>query len=469
MADLDQVAADVKREIARIGEGVQANKTLFDSLQADLKAARDALESKADEGTVTKALEAMSLKFEEGEARRTKLEAETKRRTDEILTALNRSRRGAGQKEIPGGIDLKAHALQFKTAALSLRGQLPADADVEVTEADEAAYGAYSGKAFKRYLRKGEQVFSADEFKALTTGSDPNGGYLVPFATSGRIMDIVYETSPMAMLAYVETIGTDRIEIPNDEGEGAGGWVGEEEARAETATPQVGSQVIPVHELYAKPRATQRILEDAQIDLEAWLARKNGDKFARLEATAFITGNGVKKPRGILSYPISTSVGTRSGGGNIQYFPGGGASAYTADKIKNLPLLALKERYHANARWLMKRATLAGLAILRDDSGASAGTGQYLWTPGLRDNSIQSQLVGYPISLADDMPAVTSNAYSIAFGDFRQAYTIVRRLGITTLRDPYSAKPFVEFYSRMRVGGDVTNFEAMCLLKVATS
>ena len=464
--DLTKIADEVKREIARFGDDQKAANTDF---MQKLSEARQLAEGKASPDDIKKAVEEVTLKFEEITARQTKAEIESKRRTDEILTALNRGRRTSGLIEIPKGIDLKADALRFKTSALSLRGNLPADGDVEVTEADQAAYEAYAGKAFRRYLRKGEQVFGPEEFKALTTGSDPSGGYLVPVAQSGRTMDIVYETSPLAQLAYVETIGTDRIEIPNDEGEGDGGWVGEEESRAETNTPTIGGQTIIVHELYAKPRATQRVLEDAQIDLESWLARKNGEKFARLEATAFITGNGVKKPRGILSYSTSTNVGTRAAGGNIQYFPGGGASAYTADGIKNLPLKALKERYHANARWLMKRSTLAALAILRDDSGATAGTGQYLWVPGLRDNSIASQLVGYPVSLADDMPAMTANAMSIAFGDFRAAYTIARRLGITTLRDPYSAKPFVEFYSRMRVGGDIVNFEAMVLVKVATS
>lgn len=467
MADeLQQVAEEVKREIARFGTD---QKKLNDDFMQKLSEVRQLVEAKADGEGVKKGVEEVTLKFEEITKRQDKEAAESKRRTDEILTALNRSRRSAGQKEIPTGIDLKSHALQFKAATLALRGNLPADGDVEVTDADQEAYAAYSGKAFKRYLRKGEQVFSAEEYKALTTGSDPNGGYLVPIAQSSRTMDIVYETSPMAMLAYVETIGTDRLELPVDEGKGNGGWVGEEEARTETTTPTFGSQVIPVHEIYAEPKATQRVLEDAQIDLEGWLARKNGEEFARMEATAFITGNGIKKPRGILSYPKSTNVGTRAGGGNIQYFPSGAASAITADAIKGLPLLALKERYHANARWLMKRATLAALSILRDDSGASAGTGQYLWVPGLRDGSIASQLAGYPISLADDMPAVTGGSFSIAFGDFRTAYTIVRRLGITTLRDPLTAKPFVKFYSRMRVGGDLVNFEAMVLVKTGTS
>lgn len=465
-ADTQKVADEVKREIAKFGDDIKGLNTDF---MQKLSEARQLAEGKASPDDVKKAVEEVTRKFEEIDNRQKKGEAEAKRRTDEILTALNRSRRGAGQKEIPTGIDFKAHALQFKTAALSLRGNLPSDLDVEVTDADQEAYQAYSGKAFKRYLRKGEQVFSPEEFKALTTGSDPNGGYLVPIAQSARILDIVYETSPMAMLAYVETIGSDRLELPIDEGRGTGNWVGEEEARTETATPTIGSQIIPVHEMYAEPRATQRILEDAQIDLEGWLARKNGDEFARTEAAAFISGNGIKKPRGILSYPISANVGTRAAGGNIQYFPSGAASAIVADAIKGLPLKALKERYHANARWLMKRATLAAVSILRDDSGATAGTGQYLWVPGLRDGSIASQLAGYPISLADDMPAVTGGSYSVAFGDFRAGYTIVRRLGITTLRDPYTAKPFVKFYSRMRVGGDVTNWESYVVLKTGTS
>jgi HK97 family phage major capsid protein len=462
MTDLTEVAAEVKREIARIGDDT---KKLHDTFQRDLKAARDlAEEGKADAGAVKALLESATTKFETLEAKQRESEARVLSEVDKVGAALRRVHQGDRSVDLPKATHLEA--LEFKKAAMSVRDEAKAQSfrTLQLGDGDVERYAEYC-KAFETLCRKGEKSLSSEEYKALTTGSDPNGGYVVPAAMSQRIMTIVYETSPMDTIATVETIGTDRLEIPIDEGEGACGWVGEEESRAETGTATFGVQVIPVHEIYAKPRATQRVLEDSSLDLEGWLARKNGDKMARTANTAFISGNGVKKARGLMSYTSSASAASR---GTPMHYVSGAAALLTPDVIKNLPLKALKEPYHPNARWLMKRAALAAIAIFRDDSGASAGTGQYLWTPGLRDNSIQSQLAGYPITLADDMPAVGAGNFPVAFGDFRQAYTIVRRLGITTLRDPYSAKPFVEFYSRMRVGADVTNFEAFVLIKCST-
>jgi HK97 family phage major capsid protein len=457
--DRKDVVDLVKREIERIGEDT---KKLHDDMQRDLNELRTKAEAgeKANKEEITALQTSLSLKVEE-------LDKKSTANIDKVTTALRRSALSGGGRALD---DLPktsmADALAFKMSRMSIRGEAEKRNvfEVKLEDGDVEGYDAYC-KAWNIFLRTGEKLITDVEvLKALTTGSDPGGGYLVPAAQSSRIMTIVYETNPLAALATTETIGTDRIEIPIDEGEGSAGWVGEEEARPETGTALVGVQTIPVHEVYAKPKATQRLLEDASTDMEAWIANKNGSKMGRMEATAFITGNGVKRPRGILSYPAGTGVR-----GTIQQIPSLGATSITANAIKGFPF-NLKEPYHPNARWLTKRATLGALAILRDDSGATAGTGQYLWTPGLREGQgFASTLVGYPVSLGDDMPAVAAGALSMAFGDFREGYTIVRRLGITTLRDPYSAKPFVEFYSRMRVGGDVTNFEAIKLMVISAT
>ncbi len=260
----------------------------------------------------------------------------------------------------------------------------------------------------------------------------------------------------MRQLATIETIGTSEMEIPIDTDEASAGWVGETQSRTTTNTPQVGVQKIPVHEIYAKPRATQKFLEDASINVEQWLANKVGDKFSRIEATAFVGGSGINQPRGFLSYPSGT-YGTR---GVLAQRVSGATAGITADALVAMPF-DLKSFYLAGASWMMKRSTVQALMLLKDANG------QYLWRPGLTAGA-PSSLVGYDVYMADDMPAVTNGSLSIAFGNWARGYTIVDRLGITTLRDPFSAKPFVEFYSRKRVGGDVVDFDAITLMVTST-
>lgn len=316
---------------------------------------------------------------------------------------------------------------------------------------------AYLGweQSFGHYMRRDKDRL---ESYALMVGSDPNGGYLVPIQTSSRIIEKVYETSPIRQIASIENVGTDALNYPVDTGEADAGWVGEIQTRATTNTPTVETGRIPVHELYAKPKASQQILEDAAIDVEAWLARKVAEKFARVEATAFVNGTGVNQPRGILTYAAGTTAFPRN---KILQIASGHATLVTADALINMTF-ALKGPYLTNASWLMARGSIGAIALLK------GGDGQYLWRPGLSGDQ-RAQIMGYPMRQADDFPAIGAGTLPVAFGDFRQAYTIVERLGITTLRDPYVAKPFVEFYTRRRVGGDVVNFEAYVLMVVAAS
>lgn len=333
---------------------------------------------------------------------------------------------------------------------MSRRGELKTNTVIRPDDVNVDEYKAYQ-QAFKMSLRREVNMLSLDEQKAMSVGSDPDGGFLVPVATSRRIIDKVYETSPLDALAYHETISSDAIEIPVDTDEAGAGWVGEVEDRPETNTPQVGMQRIPVHEIYAKPKATQQLLEDAGVDVEAWLERKVTEKFARMRATAFISGNGIKRPRGILTYPAGSS-GAR---GTILQVASGHATLVTDNGLVTMTM-SLKDRYLANANWLMKRGTVAAVMLLKDLNG------QYMWRPGLVAGQ-PATLLSYSVRQADDMPVVGAASLPIAFGDFRAGYTVVDRLGIRTLRDPYSSKPFVEFYTRQRVGGDVVDFEAFAL------
>jgi len=341
----------------------------------------------------------------------TRLEGELKK----VQTAMNRSGQGAGGNE--GAADEK-----------------------------KAAYK----KALNSYLRKGVEMPA--EVKAMTVDSDEDGGFFVTPEMSSEIVTKVFESSPIRQLASVQTIGSDSLEIIEDLDEAGSGWVGEVQARPETDTPQIKKIIIPVHELYAQPKASQKFLDDASVNVEAWLAGKVAEKFARDEATAFVGGDGVARPKGLLSYANGT------GFNQVEQIETAGSGVVAADDLIEIDN-ALKGAYRNGAVWLMKRQSIKVIRKLKDTQN------NYLWQPGLNGGT-QSVLLGSPIFEADDMPAVAAGNLSMIFGNIRQAYQVVDRIGIRTLRDPYSAKPFVLFYTTKRVGGGVKNFEAFKILKV---
>lgn len=460
MPELKDVLDDVQREVKKFGDDVA---TLRTSMEKDLKSVRELAEKTAKdaaEGTqIKKDIENLTKGVEEKHAA---IEAKVKEIIEkaqkeagailEIEKKLNRPGAGGGNEDT-----VLKHATEFKRTAMSRRGELKLNTILKPEDVNVDEYKAYCD-AFKMSLRREIHTLSSDEQKAMMVGSDPDGGFLVPDSVSSRIITKIYETSPLDELAYHERITTDALLIAVDTDEAGAGWVGETEPRPETSTPQVGEQRIPVHEIYAKPKATQQLLEDAGIDIEAWIERKVSEKFARMRATAFISGNGIKRPRGILTYPAGSN-GVR---GTIMQVPSGHATTLTSDGLVTL-LFSLKDRYSANGTWLMKRGTVAAVMLFKDLNG------QYMWRPGgLENGRPGSTLLGHPVRRADDLPSVGAGTLPVAFGDFRAGYTIVDRLGIRTLRDPYSSKPFVEFYTRARVGGDVVDFEAFALQVVGT-
>lgn len=324
-----------------------------------------------------------------------------------------------------------------------------------------AEYGHEENRAYKRafvqYMRKDDRILAADEQKALSVGSDPDGGYVVDPDTTGRIVMKQFETSPIRQFASVQVISSDALEGLYDLDEAAAGWVSEKGARTETATPQLGAWRIPVHELYAEPRATQKLLDDAFIDMENWLANKVSEKFNRVENAAFVSGDGVDKPRGLLTYAPGTTLP-----GTIEQFKTGVNGDFAtdpngADVLVDM-IYGLKSSYRANAVWFMNRGTTGKTRLLKDSDG------NMMWQPSLSAGQ-PSTLLGYPVASFEDMPNMATNSLSIGFGDLAEGYQIVDRLGIRVLRDPYTAKPFVKFYTTKRVGGDVLNFEAIKLLK----
>lgn len=370
---------------------------------------------------------------------------------DEAALAVKRQSRVVTDEK-GDRIDLDAKAAEWAGMLARRRGET-------VPAFNNAGMDAYKA-AFDKFLRKGEEVMGVEERKALSVGTDPDGGYVVNPDLSGRIVTKVFESSPMRAYASIQVISSDALEGLFDLDEAASGWVGETDSRAETNTPVLGKWRIPVHELYAKPKATQKLLDDASINMEAWLASKVAEKFARDEANAFVVGNGSNKPRGFLTYASGTTLP-----GTIEQFPTSASGALASapdggDALINA-LYGLKQQYRANATWFMNRATTKLVRKAKDSDGA------YLWSPGIQAGQ-PATLLGYPVAAFEDMPDPASNSLSIAVGDMREAYQIVDRLGIRTLRDPYSAKPYVEFYTTKRVGGDVVNFEAIKLIKLGS-
>ncbi|MBU3654957.1 MAG: phage major capsid protein [Alphaproteobacteria bacterium] len=311
--------------------------------------------------------------------------------------------------------------------------------------------------AFSGYLRKGvEQSLQAFESKAMSTQSEADGGYSVPAQLADFMIHTIFDTSPIRQVANVVNIGNDAFEVLVSAADTEASWVTEAQVRNETMSPTLNKIRIPVQEMSAAPRASQRLLDDSSFNIEEYLAGEIADKFARLENTAFVNGSGVNQPRGFLTYSNGTAWG------QIEQVKTGvnGAWAASAPADSLLDLMArLKSSYLNESVWLMNRTLLADIRKFKDS------TGQYIWQPGL--GATPTSLLGYPVYLAEDMPSKATGNLSVAFGNFKRGYMVVDRVGIRLLRDPYSAKPFVIFYTTKRTGGDVVNFEAIKLLQFA--
>jgi HK97 family phage major capsid protein len=359
------------------------------------------------------------------------------------------------QSAAAGGIaDLGGRVARLETAVR--RPPLASPATPHAIERDGVS------RAFAEYLRSGEH---APELKALSIGVDPEGGYAVSPAMSDAITRVVFDTSPIRRHARVVAIQSDAFEELVDKDDVVANWANETSARTETASPALAKLRIPAHEIYAMPKATQQVLEDANFDIEGWLAGKLADRFARRENTAFVTGNGVGQPRGFASYAVSTAVDSARPWGTLQYVASGAAGGFAAsnpsDQLIAL-LYSLKADYRDKATWMMNRDAARRIRQFKDAQGS------YLWQPAVAAGQ-PDMLMGFPVTLAEDMPAIAADSLSLAFGNFAAGYTIVDRTGVAVLRDPYSAKPHVLFYTRKRVGGDVTNFDAIKLMKFAVS
>jgi len=315
---------------------------------------------------------------------------------------------------------------------------------------------------FEKWFRKGIEGNLAQLAvqASASTLDDTAGGFLVPEEMAATIDRIAGVTSAMRRLASVMSIGTDTYKKLVNQGGANSGWVGEKSARVETATPTLAEIAINTKEIYAMPAATQTLLDDSSVDIAAWLGNEVAIEFAEEEGQAFIKGNGVNKPKGLEAY--STVANASYAWGKIGHIASGATSTFTnADKLFDLQH-ALKPIYRNGASFLMNDATLLHIRKFKD------GEGNYLWRPGLLEGAPDT-LLGKPVEIDDNVADIGQNTYPIYFANFKRAYLIIDRLGIRVLRDPYSSKPYILFYTTKRVGGGIVMYEAIKTLKVATS
>lgn len=320
-----------------------------------------------------------------------------------------------------------------------------------------------------RELRKVEsQAFGDDDFEMratqVVTSTGSAGGFALPEVIERAIARLSLDISPIRQIATVRTVGSPDYKELFDIGGAAFEWVGEGGTRSQTNTPDL-AEVAPTFGMAsAKPQASEESLDDLFFDVEDWLVRSAAEAIAAGEGAAFVNGNGTNRPTGFLAGP--TPVATADSGrafGTLQYIPSGQAAALptTIDVFLDM-VYALRARYRANARWVTNKLVLAALRKYKDT------TNQYLWQPSTQAGE-PATFLGYPVTEAEDMPSVAANAFPIAFGDFRDGYLIVDRVGMRITRDEITTPGFVKFYIRKRVGGKLRNTQAIKLLKIAAS
>jgi HK97 family phage major capsid protein len=313
--------------------------------------------------------------------------------------------------------------------------------------------------AFVNYIRRGET--QGLEKKALSVGTNADGGYTVPLEIEQMVGQRLAAISPIRAIASVRQVSGNTYRKPFSTTGFSTGWVAETGSRTQTNTSTLDALDFPTNELYAMPAATPALLDDSAVNIDEWIASEIELAFAQQEGTAFVSGNGTSKPKGFLSYTTITNASWEWG--KLGFTTTGDADSFAdndpSDSLLDL-IYSLQAGYRQNAHFVMNRKTQAQIRKFK------TSTGDYLWTPPAQPGG-QAMLMGFPVVEAEDMPDIAANAYPIAFGDFQRGYLVVDRQGIQVLRDPYSAKPYVLFYTVKRVGGGVQDFNAIKLLKVS--
>ncbi|MBV7393581.1 phage major capsid protein [Mameliella sediminis] len=391
-------------------------------------------------------------------------ETETKSRTGEDLSPV--ARVSAAMAGLIG--DYKAlqatleEKLQKQEERLTMLDHKTAQANRPVLSTRTEVEAPHQ-KAFDAYLRTGDDDALRGielEGKAMSTAINSDGGFLVDPQTADIIKSKLDSKVSIRAISNVVNVDASSFDVLIDLNDTGAGWANETSATAETGTPTIERISIPLFELNAMPKVSQRLLDDSAFDVEGWLASRIADKFVRAEASAFVNGDGVDKPTGFLTHAtVDNDVWSW---GSLGYVPSGAASDLgDGDFLIDLTY-ALDARYRPNASFVMNSKTAAAIRKLKDNDG------RHLWTDGLAAGE-PSRLLGYPVLIVEDMPDVAADAFPVAFGDFGAGYTVAERPDLRVLRDPFSAKPHVLFYASKRVGGDVSDFAAIKLARIAVS
>lgn len=334
--------------------------------------------------------------------------------------------------------------------------------------ADSIDYDQYC-KAFGKYMRAGIEVLDSEERKAMTVGSDPEGGFLVPTGFAREILRVETDNSVIRAVARLLPMGNYSAEFPASLTLPGVGWVGETEGRPATANPALGKLSYVAKEIYAQPEATQTLIDDSAFDIEAFLAEQVGLALAEEEDAQFIAGDGVVTPRGFTTYTTAaTSDKAGRAFGTIEHIATGQAGAWPTtsatiyDKLVDV-VQALRPRYRQRAEWVMGTEAITKLRKMKTTT-----TDEPLWQPSMQAGQ-PDRLLGYPVREAEQMPAIGANSLSVAFADWQRAYWIMDRTGVRVLRDPYTNKPYVRFYTTKRVAGGLADSNAIKLLKFSAS
>lgn len=369
-----------------------------------------------------------------------------KQANDQRLAALEAKRGDVLLDEKLARLD---HAVSRQQASLEALRAGQARPPLSQPRAEETK----ARREFTAFLRTGL------ESKAVQSSPLGDGGHLVSSQVESRINTAIKDTSVFRQIASVRTASAGQHRILTSAGGDTAGWVGETDARPETISPKVEGEALTFFDLYAMPAATQTMLDDAAIDIEAWLVDEVRATFGEMENDAFINGNGTSQPLGLLNRAIAAE-GTQDPD-EIGYIATGVDGDFSAaapmDDLLDL-IYAPRPGYRANGSFLMNRRTVSAVRKLKDTEG------QYLWRPS-QSAGEPASLLGYPVHEIETMPDIGSDAYAVAFGDFARALTVVDRKGVSVLRDPYSNKPYVLFYMVKRVALALQDARALKLLK----
>lgn len=379
---------------------------------------------------------------------------------DERLAALEKGEARSELEEKTDRINDELGRLSAVVDELAKKANRPGAPGAEGDEALQAEHKS----AWIKWVRKGDDAGLADiERKAMNVGTPADGGYAVPIQQDRDIMRLLTDLSPMRQVCRVMTVGTEDYRKLVNLGGTASGWVGETDARPATAGPTLAQLKPSFGELYANPEVTQKALDDIFFNVEGELSQDISESFAVLEGKAFLSGTGTNQPVGLLTAKTSAEADSARAFGTVQHIATGVADNFPAKDPADILIdliYSMKAGYRTGAQFMVNSMTLATMRKWKD------GDGNYIWQPAMQ-NGQPGSIFGYGYVTNEDMPSAGAGAIPVVFGNFQQAYVIFDRMGIRSLRDPYTNKPFVGFYTTKRVGSMIANTQAVKFLKCA--